>query len=187
MKNRVSRGNPEKEKANGSISTSSMKMKKNITRLGGHGLSLEAFANAKSTTTHYNPALIKQQKELYKNAKFVSKFKRKLKQQNQQNGVSSAVRLVVDKNETVEAGKMIKRKKKRGSNSLRELYEKQQEEKEKERMEREAIIKTRKEAKEKAEAQRKAEKQKMFKRTRRGQPVMKYKIEHLLQIIQASN
>ena len=35
-----------------------MKKKKNINRLGGTGLSLQAFANAKSTTNHYNPALI---------------------------------------------------------------------------------------------------------------------------------
>lgn len=35
-----------------------MKKKKNMTRLGGGGLSLEAFANAKSKDNHYNPAVI---------------------------------------------------------------------------------------------------------------------------------
>ena len=35
-----------------------MMKKKNMRRLGGGGLSLEAFANAKSTTNNYNPALI---------------------------------------------------------------------------------------------------------------------------------
>lgn len=33
-------------------------MKRNISRLGGSGLSLEAFANAKSKSKQYNPALI---------------------------------------------------------------------------------------------------------------------------------
>lgn len=32
------------------------KKKKNIQRLGGTALSLEAFANAKSTNQHHNPA-----------------------------------------------------------------------------------------------------------------------------------
>lgn len=35
-----------------------MKKKKNMVRLGGGGLSLEAFANAKSMNNNYNPALI---------------------------------------------------------------------------------------------------------------------------------
>ena len=35
-----------------------MMKKKNMRRLGGGGLSLEAFANAKSMTNNYNPALI---------------------------------------------------------------------------------------------------------------------------------
>ena len=35
-----------------------MKKKKNTMRLGGGGLSLEAFANAKSRNNLYNPALI---------------------------------------------------------------------------------------------------------------------------------
>ena len=34
------------------------KKHKNMKRLGGKGLSLEAFANVKSTTDYYNPALI---------------------------------------------------------------------------------------------------------------------------------
>ncbi|GKU86742.1 hypothetical protein SLEP1_g1229 [Rubroshorea leprosula] len=35
------------------------KKKKNIQRLGGAGLSLEAFAKAKSTNISHNPALIR--------------------------------------------------------------------------------------------------------------------------------
>lgn len=77
--------------------------------------------------------------------------------------------------------------KKNGSHSLRELYERQREEEEKARTEREAIIKAKKEEREKAEARRKAVREKMLKKTRYGQPVMKYRIEHLLQSIQGSN
>lgn len=53
-------------------------------------------------------------------------------------------------------------------------------------MEKEAIIKAKKEEKEKLEAQRKAKRENMFKRTRSGQPIMKYRIEHLLQTLQGS-
>jgi hypothetical protein len=35
--------------------------KRNISRLGGSGLSLNAFANAKSNNNQYNPALISMQ------------------------------------------------------------------------------------------------------------------------------
>lgn len=67
--------------------------------------------------------------------------------------------------------------------SLREEYEKRQEEKERERKEREAAIRARKEERARAEAGRKARREKMFKRTSSGQPVMRYRIEHLLQTI----
>lgn len=182
--------NKEDEEKNGKINrTKSISMKKkNMMRLGGVGLSLEAFANAKSIRNNYNPALIKKQREFYKNAKYVRKFKKKLKQQNQQDNLSSVVRPMKDENETGEGSKMMKKnKKKSGSYSLKELYEKQHEEKEKARIERESVIKAKKEEREKAEARRKAEREKMYKKTRHGQPVMKYRIEHLLQTIQGSN
>lgn len=35
-----------------------MMKKRNISRLGGSGLSLDVFANAKSKNNHYNPAII---------------------------------------------------------------------------------------------------------------------------------
>ncbi|KAK1559377.1 hypothetical protein Q3G72_013793 [Acer saccharum] len=66
------------------------------------------------------------------------------------------------------------------------LYEKKHEEEEKARIEGEAMIKAKKEGREKAEAQRKSTRDKMFKSTRYGQPVMKYRIEHLLETIQGS-
>ncbi|KAL5155659.1 hypothetical protein HKD37_19G054705 [Glycine soja] len=164
-----------------------MTKKKNISRLGGSGLSLDAFANAKSKNNLYNPAIIKKQREFYKNAKNVNKFKKLVKQQNQQNDPSLAQRLKENVNETEEnKDKSERRKRKNSALSLEELYKKQHEEKEKERMEKEAVLRVKKEDREQAEAQRKAMREKMLKKTRKGQPVMKYRIEHLLETIQGS-
>ncbi len=66
------------------------------------------------------------------------------------------------------------------------MYEKKHEKQEKERIEMEAVIQAKKEEREKAEARRKAVRDKMFRKTRAGQPVMKYRIEHLLETIQNS-
>lgn len=161
--------------------------KKNLQRLGGTGLSLEAFANAKSRQNSYNPALLKKKREFYKNAKHVSKYKKLLKQQNQPNDQPSSVE-PVEVNESGSTGKTSREDKKnrKGSYSLQELYLKKHEEQEKERMEREAIFKAKKEEREKAESRRKGLREKMFKKTRKGQPVMKYRIEHLLETIQGS-
>ncbi|XP_002320365.1 uncharacterized protein LOC7491324 isoform X2 [Populus trichocarpa] len=173
----------DREKTNGPKSMVN-KRKKNMKRLGGAaGLSLEAFVNAKSNTSSSfsNPALIKKQREFYKNAKYVSKFKKKLKQQHQPNELHSDA-----ENENREGSKMMN-KNKRSKNSLKELYEKRREEEEKARIEREAILKAKKEERERSESRRKAAREKMFKKTRHGQPVMKYRIEHLLQLVQGSN
>ncbi|XP_011033610.1 PREDICTED: DNA ligase 1 isoform X2 [Populus euphratica] len=173
----------DKEKTNGPKSMMN-KRKKNMKRLGGAaGLSLEAFVNAKANTSSSfsNPALIKKQREFYKNAKYVSKFKKKLKQQHQPNEIPSDA-----ENENREGSKMMN-KNKRSKNSLKELYEKRREEEEKAKIEREAILKAKKEERERSESRRKAAREKMFKKTRHGQPVMKYRIEHLLQLVQGSN
>ena len=74
----------------------------------------------------------------------------------------------------------------KGIPSLQELYERKHEEKEKARMEKEAIIAAKKEEQERAKARRNATREKMLKRTQKGQPVMKYRIEHLLKTIGAS-
>ncbi|KAG8477671.1 hypothetical protein CXB51_027653 [Gossypium anomalum] len=192
MKSRNPKGN-----GNGEGSTMdgpkpmTMKKKKNMNRLGGSGtgLSLQAFANAKSISNHYNPALIKKKKEFYKNAKYVNKYKKSLEQQNQgKNSLPSGQRTIEDENEDINGSRANNmNKKKNGSQSLRQVYEKQWEEKEKARMEREAAMQAKKEQREKAEAQRKVERKEMFKKTRHGQPVMKYRIQHLLQSIQGSS
>ncbi|KAK3415597.1 hypothetical protein EUGRSUZ_H01207 [Eucalyptus grandis] len=160
------------------------KKKQNVTRLGGGGLSLEAFANIKSTTNRnqYNPALIKKKREFYKNAKYISKYKKSLKHLSEPNDPSA-----VKPSEEMDKSKKRNKNEKRGSNSLRELYEKKREEEEIARKEREVVAQAKKEEREKAEARRKAERVKMFKKTRSGQPVMKYRIEHLLQSMQGSN
>ncbi|KMS96960.1 hypothetical protein BVRB_7g180030 [Beta vulgaris subsp. vulgaris] len=157
------------------VSNNKKKKMKNMQRLGGAGLSLEAFANAKSRNNAYNPALLKKKREFYKNAKHVNKYKKLLKQQSQPNDQDSV--------EPAEISKENKKNRK-GSYSLRDLYVKKHEEQEKARMEREANYKAKKEEKERAESRRKDLREKMFKRTRRGQPVMKYRIEHLLETIQ---
>ncbi|KAL4038775.1 hypothetical protein IC575_002400 [Cucumis melo] len=163
----------------------------NIKRLGGKGLSLEAFANAKSTTDYYNPALIKKQREFYKNAKHVNKYKKLVKHQNQQNErpSSSTVGLVEGENETKfenQTNGRCGKERNKGVPSLQALYERKHEEKEKARMEKEAIIAAKKEERERAKARRNSTREKMFKRTQKGQPVMKYRIEHLLETIGAS-
>ncbi|XP_044501559.1 rRNA-processing protein FYV7 [Mangifera indica] len=190
MKHRDSKDAKKFGKINGS--TSSMgnnRKKKNMQRLGGSGLSLEAFANAKSMSNKYNPAFKKKQREFYKNAKRVSKYKKSLKQQNQQNDNSLAIRPVEDQAQTrdVDEKNIKNKKKKKKKPSMEELYMKKREEIEQARIQKEAIIQAKKEEREKAEAERKATRAKMFKKTKYGQPVMKYRIEHLLQTIQSSS
>lgn len=75
---------------------------------------------------------------------------------------------------------------KRNARNLEELYKKKHEEQEKARIEREAMIQAKKEEREAAEARRRALKEKMYKKTRSGQPVMKYRIEHMLETIKGS-
>ncbi|KAG6415334.1 hypothetical protein SASPL_122743 [Salvia splendens] len=55
------------------------KMKKNMQRLGGRGgLSL---ASAKARNDNYNPSVIKKQREFFRNAKHVKKYKKSINQQ----------------------------------------------------------------------------------------------------------
>ncbi|KAJ0453735.1 hypothetical protein HanIR_Chr15g0732481 [Helianthus annuus] len=61
-------------------------MKKNRSRLGGGGLSLQAFANANRRTT--------KQREFYKNAKYVNKYKKSQKHPNQGQSSSQATELI---------------------------------------------------------------------------------------------
>lgn len=79
-----------------------------------------------------------------------------------------------------------KERKKFGARNLVEVYKKNHEVEEKARMEREAMIQAKKEEREQAEARRKSVREMMMKKTHKGQPRMKYRIEHLLETIQAS-
>ncbi|XP_077240545.1 rRNA-processing protein [Tasmannia lanceolata] len=180
MKNRTLQNNRNESNENEDRSKPMMRRKN---RLGGKGLSLEAFAKAKSIRSDYKPSIKKKKREFYKNAKYVNKFKKSLKQQSgMQDHLSVSAVLPEDGNEIGNGKKM---KKKNSFHSLRREYEKRHEEEEKARMEREAIIQAKKEERGKAEARRKMLREKMFKKTRSGQPVMKYRIEHLLESIQA--
>ncbi|KAJ0051532.1 hypothetical protein Pint_01055 [Pistacia integerrima] len=228
MKHRDSKDEEKVDKINGSTSSmgNNRKKKKNMQRLGGTGLSLEAFANAKSMSNKYNPAFKKKQREFYKNAKYVSKYKQSLKQQSQQIEASSAVRpielifnsdakystiafalvdiedevtglditessnfqwLWQDQNRTRDVDEKNIKNKNKKKPSMEELYKNKREQEEQARIEREASIQAKKVGREKAEAERKAARAKMFKKTKYGQPVMKYRIEHLLQTIQSSS
>ncbi|XP_039135682.1 rRNA-processing protein FYV7 [Dioscorea cayenensis subsp. rotundata] len=161
--------------------------KRNEKRLGGRGLSLEAFANAKSGPSGYNPSIIKKQREFYRNAKFVSKYKKLVQDQSQSgNHLSLAPKLEDDdegENEMDLSNRRNNKKNKKKNNlqSVREEFEKKQAEKEKARMEKEALMQAKKEERARAEAKRKTLRENMFKRTRSGQPVMKYRVSHLLE------
>ncbi|KAL9267317.1 hypothetical protein AKJ16_DCAP13193 [Drosera capensis] len=161
-------------------------MKKTMNRLGGvgGGLSLEAFASAKTRRNDHNPAMLKRKREFYQNAKYVKKYQQQQKQQGGQNDQPFAEQPSKGQQEHGHPDKMGNKNKK--GRSLEELYKKKCEEFDKERSEREAMIKAKKEERVRAESRRKEWRQKMYKRTRKGQPVMKYRIEHLLEILQGS-
>ncbi|CAH8301277.1 unnamed protein product [Eruca vesicaria subsp. sativa] len=180
------------ERENDTRRKSDTKRSKNMKRLGGGGLSLQTFANLKSKNSHYNPALIKKQKEFYKNAKYVSKFRRSMKQQQQQqqqqqqNLHEMKPQSFHGECETGESSKVVDDKHKGKSHKrigVEEVYKQTREEMEKARMEREAAFQAKKQAREEAESRRKAAKGNMMRKTRHGQPVMKYRIEHLLESI----
>ncbi|KAM1257225.1 hypothetical protein ACFX15_030604 [Malus domestica] len=224
MMNRHPKHEENREKFNGSRSNSMKKKKKNMRRMGGQGLSLEAFANAKSNSSYFNPALIKKQKEFYKNSKYVNKYKKSLKQQQgnpplvirrfeeeieteygkkeggteyvskkenetecgseMENGTGDDSRKENETGGGIKMSRNDKKKNKYGARSIFKVYEMKHEDEEKARMEREAIIQAKKEEREKAEARRKSAREKMLKKTLKGQPVMKYRIQHLLETIQ---
>ncbi|XP_057782414.1 uncharacterized protein LOC131000500 [Salvia miltiorrhiza] len=169
--------------------TNKKKMKKNMQRLGGRGgLSLASFANAKARNDNYNPSVIKKQREFYKNAKYVKKYKKTINQQEHRSTPSTTQGLLEGENVANEVNRARQKKTmyKKNARNLQELYEKKHEEQEKARIEREAMIEAKKEEREASEARRRALKEKMYKKTRSGQPVMKYRVEHMLETIQAS-
>ncbi|KAF6176643.1 hypothetical protein GIB67_034505 [Kingdonia uniflora] len=129
-------------------------------------------------------SLVEKQREFYKNAKYVNKYKKSLKQQDGHQHHPSILPGPSKDGEASEPARKMKYKKKH-SLGLKELYEQTCDEKEKARKEREAMIKAKTEERKGAEARRKEIREKGFKKTRSGQPVMKYKIEHLLKTIQA--
>ncbi|KAF5206887.1 E3 ubiquitin-protein ligase miel1 [Thalictrum thalictroides] len=161
--------------------------KKNQKRLGGKGLSLEVFANAKSKDNNYNPAIIKKKREFYKNAKYVKKYKQTLKQQSEPQHRPFVNRTISEEGDVTNLSKGIENKNKRNTKlSLEGLYANKRQEQEKARLEKEALFQAKKEARERTEGQRKEIRERMYKKTKSGQPVMKYRMEHLLQSIEGS-
>ncbi|KAK6937436.1 Fyv7/TAP26 [Dillenia turbinata] len=142
------------------------------------------------TTKFLNVCKPEKQREFNKNEKYVKKYKRYLKQQGGlPNYPSSDTRANEHENISDDTDAVVrdkKSKKNKNSSSLEALYEKKHEEQEKARIEKEAVIQAKKEESERVEFWRKALREKMLKQTRSGQPVMKYRIEHLLETIQGS-
>uniref|UniRef100_A0A7N0ZT19 rRNA-processing protein FYV7 n=1 Tax=Kalanchoe fedtschenkoi TaxID=63787 RepID=A0A7N0ZT19_KALFE len=193
MKNRVSGGDSGGNAGRSSSAegkNASKNLKRNKRRLGGGGLSLEAFANLKSKSNGYNPAIIKKQREFYKNAKYISKYKKVLKKEELPNELSMKIEPLEDdieaKDDTETSANSRVKKNKHKTYKLNELYEQKRQEDERARKEREAIIQAKEQARKEALFRRKTARKNMFKKTRSGQPVMKYRMEQLLETIQAS-
>ncbi|WZZ41464.1 hypothetical protein YC2023_037723 [Brassica napus] len=127
------------------------------------------------------------QKEFYKNAKYVSKFRKSMKQHDKEVKLQS----FREEDETGDSSRVVGDDDKRKGKSHKrigvdEVYKQTREVMEKARMEREAALQAKREAKEEAESLRRVAKGKMMRKTRHGQPVMKYRIEHLLESIKKS-
>ncbi|CAN6980612.1 unnamed protein product [Brassica oleracea var. botrytis] len=135
-----------------------------------------------------NRLVAEKQTEFYKNAKYVSKFRESMKQHDKEVKLQS---FREEEDETGESSKVVGDDDKRKGNShkrigVEEVYKQTREDMEKSRIEREAALQAKKEAKEEAESRRRVAKGKMMRKTRHGQPVMKYRIEHLLESIKKS-
>eukprot|EP00249_Psilotum_nudum_P010387 c22510_g1_i1 orf=470-1111(-) len=193
--------------------------KKAKKRLGGKGLSLDAFVRAKSRGV-YNPCEIRKKREFYENAKKVKKYKKLVKQigdQNRSTEYDSRASQPKDLQEyecmwqkvpqgggneklnhvagdTSDGGQRflncnlgVHRKHKKGLNYLERLrteYEKRHAEEQKQREDKQKAIAERQEGRLKALQVRKNFQMKMWKKTRSGQPVMKYRLEHILETLQ---
>ncbi|KAL0876073.1 hypothetical protein Bca101_025778 [Brassica carinata] len=151
------------------------------------GMVPEAFIYIYRSVLTYSP---QKQKEYYKNAKYVSKFRKSMKQQNVLEKDEMKLQSFHGDGETGENSKLVDDDKRKGKSHKRigveEVYKQTREEMEKARREREEAFQAKKQAKEEAESRRKAAKGKMMRKTQHGQPVMKYRIEHLLESIKKS-
>ncbi|KAH7283361.1 hypothetical protein KP509_34G003300 [Ceratopteris richardii] len=183
-----------------------MKDKKSRQRLGGigGGLTLPAFVNAKSRP-RFNPAEIRKRREQFEDAKKIRKYRKLLKslpQQEQRNNMeeSSDVEAkipiqVVSNDNTIQQknpSDLVKKERRvltKRSNILEVLrkdYLKKKEEEDRLKAERMEALKLKEEQRVKAFQERKNLKSKMFKRTKSGQPLMKHRLQHVLECIQQS-
>lgn len=175
-------------------------------RLGGKGLSLDAFVRAKGKP-RYNPSDIRKHREHYENAKKVKTYRTMIKQipqleQDAQKDIGmqeerldyNANVLGCNSSFTRESHPQAKRlpahknkKWKNGNNTLERMrhdYMERKQDEEKLKQAREEAQREKDEADKMALKKRKELKVKMFKKTSTGQPLMKHRLEHILERLQ---
>eukprot|EP00250_Pteridium_aquilinum_P003819 c14098_g1_i1 orf=78-653(+) len=184
----------------------SEKKRKSRQRLGGGGgLSLPAFVNAKSKP-RLNPADVRKKREHYENAKKVKKYRKLVKHTPHQEqktsteesiGGSNTDKYIVhvptsDSNASqqrltsdfVKKTKCLSGKRRNALEGLRQDFIKKKQEEDRVKAERMEALKVKEEARIKATQRRKDFKAKMFKRTNSGQPLMKHRLQHILESLQ---
>lgn len=198
-------------------------------RLGGKGLSLEAFVDAKKLKPVVTASQIRKQREAYQNSKKVNKYRKTLKHLAEE-GHEFKPRVPLDmdaetsgqdvsepitkehkekrsssaserEHPSIETDEEIKEKDQVGGHGkksgkgrrpkppsqlerLRSEYEKKKQEEEEVRKEKQALFEEQQAAREKAKKERKEAQNKFRKFTGKGQPVMRHRMEHLLESIQ---
>ncbi|CAN5963013.1 unnamed protein product [Sphagnum jensenii] len=154
--------------------------KRNLLGGGGGGLSLEALAFCKNKP-FATASQIRKQRELYQNAKKVQKYRKTVKHLAEEgHKFEPCIGLTTSDAEVETRGRVQVQSK---LEKLRQQSEKKEEE-EKLRTEKREAIARQQEACDKAQCERKDAQRKMRKKTQRGQPVMKHRIEHLLDTLQ---
>lgn len=202
----------------GSVGASEFKKKK---RLGGKGLSLEAFAGANRIKPIVTASQIRKQREVYQNSKKVNKYRKTLKHLAEGgHEFRPHIPLSIDAEipgqdlsalgtkgkkakpsssrelQSTEAEREIERKDPKMSGKgrqtkpashlerLREEYAKKKQEEEEVMKEKRALFEEQQAGREKSKKERKEVQKKFRKTTGKGQPVMKHRMEHLLESIQ---
>lgn len=178
-------------------------LRKRKKRLGGKGLGLEAFVKAKSKPSVI-PSDIKKRREYLENAKTLKKYKTMINQlpkQDSEQGPSTSEKQPDPNSSSI--GRDISHREchtsakkptlhrnhesKERSNPLQRTRQKFLQKKQaaaKLKHERDECLQAKEEAQKKALQTRKELKSQMFKRTNTGQPVMKHRLQHILECLQ---
>ncbi|MCO5558948.1 hypothetical protein L7F22_012539 [Adiantum nelumboides] len=152
-------------------------------RLGSAGgsITLPAFVNAKSKP-RFNPAVLRKKSKQFENAKTIKKYKKLANCLPNEEGFSGVP--VTEQKVTHVSKRYGPTKGKNVIEALRKDFVEKKEEKDRLRAERLEALKIKEEARAKALQVRKNLKAKMFKRTSSGQPLMKHRVQHILDSIQ---